>query len=81
MTHFSDNPGKVRVDYFRPSGKWYMTESHDMSGQYHTTDIRQAVEQMLRNAGRWLPHFTIVVLEPYHQYAHPVMIVATGTEN
>lgn len=80
MTHYSDNPGMVRVDYFRPSGKWYMTEAHDMTGYYDTSDPYSAVEQALRDAGRWLPHFTIVVREPYHQYSYPVMIVAKETD-
>lgn len=76
MTHYSNNPGMVRVDYFRPSGNWYMTEAHDMSAYYNVPDIYEAVEQMLRRADRWKPHFTQVVLEPYHKNAYPVMIVA-----
>ena len=39
MTHYNDNPGVVRVDYFKPSGKWYMTEAHDMSDYWDEPDI------------------------------------------
>lgn len=76
MTHYANNPGMVRVDYFKPSGKWYMTEAHDMSGYYNEPDIFLAVEKALRDAGRWKPHFTIVVMEPYHKNAYPIMITA-----
>lgn len=77
MTNYSDNPGMVRVDYFKASGKWYMTEAHDMSDFWdHGLWVGEAVEAALRKAGRWLPHFTIVVLEPYHKNAYPVMFVA-----
>lgn len=72
MTHYADNPGMVRVDYFKDSGKWYMTEAHDMSEFYNEPSIHDAVRKTLERDGRWLPHFTIVVLKPYHQHAHPV---------
>lgn len=32
MTHYSDNPADVRVDFFKPSGKWYTTESVRWTG-------------------------------------------------
>lgn len=34
MTHFSLNPGHVRVDQFKPGGKWYQTFQIDMSNYY-----------------------------------------------
>jgi hypothetical protein len=34
MSHYSDNEGAVRVDFFRESGKWIATESIDMTGFY-----------------------------------------------
>lgn len=76
MTHYTDNPGMVRVDYFKPSGKWYMTEAHDMSDYYNDPDIHRAIEAMLERDGRNLKHFTRVILEPYHQNACPIMLVA-----
>ncbi|MDF2915877.1 MAG: hypothetical protein K0S70_94 [Microbacterium sp.] len=76
MTHYTDNPGMVRVDYYKPGGKWYMTEAHDMSEFYDDSDIHEAVRQMLKKADRYLPHFTIVVQEPYHRNAYPVMLIA-----
>ena len=77
MTNYSDNPGMVRVDFFKPSGKWYMTEALDM---YDFWDCgitpHDAVIAALEKSGRNLTHFTRVVLEPYHRSAYPVMLVA-----
>lgn len=77
MTNYSENPGMVRVDYFKTSGKWYMTEACDMSEFWdHGISPHDAIEAALRKSRRWLPHFTMVVLEPYHKSAYPVMFVA-----
>lgn len=77
MTNYSVNPGNVRVDFFKASGKWYMTEDVDMSefwdfGAYPGG----AVEAALELKGRNLKHFTRVVLEPYHRYSYPVILLA-----
>lgn len=73
------------MDYFKPSGKWYMTEEIDMHGLWDVPDIFAAIREALtrhwrdgrsyerRNAWQ---HFTIIVLEPHHKYAHPVMLKA-----
>lgn len=85
MTHYNDNPGMVRVDYFKPGGKWYMTEAIEMpDAEYSAPNIHEAVRRSLdasrpdREPG-WWSQFTVVVLEPYHQHAHPVMIVAVDS--
>ena len=86
MTHYSENPGMVRVDYFRPSGKWYMTEAVDMSDDWDEPFIHDAVALALgrhwvkshggvERRDRW-QQFTVVVLEPYHRNAYPIMLVA-----
>jgi hypothetical protein len=80
MTHYNDNPGMVRVDYFKESGKWYMTEAHDMSDFYDELSIYTAVEKMLVRDGRYLRHFHILVMEPYHRNAYPVMITSAGND-
>lgn len=77
MTNYSDNPGMVRVDFFNESGKWYMTESVDMSDFWDYGIIpHDAVNAALDAKGRNLKHFTRVVLEPYHKSAYPVMLKA-----
>lgn len=74
MTNYSMNPGRVRVDFFRASGKWYTTHELDMSQVYHYDDIVNAVSTALIEQFGTLPKFNIVVLEPYHVHEHPVMI-------
>lgn len=84
--NYSENSDSVRVDYFKPSGKWYMTEALDMSGYWDEASVYSAVIKSLddawnlRHGGRpsaWR-QFTIVVLEPSHRNAYPVMIPATN---
>lgn len=78
MSNYSDNSGSVKVDFYKPSGKWYMTEAWDMS-QYYTTDITSidAVLKMFEDKGKseMLNRFIVVVDEPYHQHEVPVMLV------
>lgn len=74
---YSNNPGSVRVDFFKPGGKWYMTEDLDMV-RFWDFGIapHEAVEAALEVKGRNLKRFTRVVLKPYHKSAYPVMLVA-----
>lgn len=79
MVNYSNNPGMVRVDFFKTPGKWYMTEAWDMNQFYsYPPGPWEAVEAMLKGTERGqilMPQFTIVVLEPYHKNAYPVMLV------
>lgn len=82
MTNYSDNPGMVRVDFFKPRGKWYMTEAHDMSEEWYTGTPADALAKVLSASRPESPdfwrHFTVVCLEPYHRFEYPVMIVASA---
>lgn len=79
MTHYANTPGSVRFDFYRPSGKWYMTEALDMSDHYNDLDIYQAVKETVE---AWRPgilqEYVIVVAEPYHRDAYPIMLVPQG---
>lgn len=80
MTHYSQHPGMVRVDFYRPSGKWYMTEEMQMDRHYGDLSIYNAVEESIKEAFpdtgmRWLSQFIVVVAEPYHTNAFPVMLM------
>lgn len=82
---YTTDSGMVRVDFFKPSGKWYMTEAIDMSETYNDWDthkcVRLALDESRAGLGPgWWRHFTVVVLKPYSQYAYPIMIVAEDTE-
>lgn len=79
--HYSENPGMCRFEFFKDTGKWYMTEAIDMSDYY--TEMRP-VEGVLK---AWIkrckdlnvePHnnFNIVVSDPYHFAPYPVMLAS-----
>jgi hypothetical protein len=86
---FTTNDSRVRVDFFKPSGKWYGTGSIDMrvhyNGPIHDC-VRQAceAEQALGSRGEWGHTFTpaewlagggsIVCLEPHHEHSHPIIL-------
>lgn len=81
MTHYSNDEGMVRIDRFKPSGKWYDTVAADMTGLYNWTDLSSAVFRAWQEAGggdttsRQLEEgWSIVCLEPYHRHACPIMI-------
>jgi hypothetical protein len=86
---FTTNEGRVRVDFFKPSGKWYGTASVDMSAHFKGVIgdcLREAcvVEAARGEGSEWGHTFTpqdwvadggtIVCLEPYHEHSHPLMI-------
>jgi hypothetical protein len=78
MSNYSENSGSVKVDFYKPSGKWYMTEAWDMTPYYNTdfTSI-DAVVKMFKDKKKseMLNRFIVVVDEPYHKYEVPVMLV------
>jgi hypothetical protein len=80
MPNYSDNPGHVRVDFYKPSGKWYMTEQLTMGDGYNGP-IFDALEAALvrtfgeKRAERLRAQYIIVVQEPYHANAFPLMLL------
>lgn len=77
--NYSNDESMVRVDFFKPSGKWYTTEAIKWTGGYKGVCIHTALSQSLRDAlGDRLSEMDAVCLEPYHEYSHPVMIKNGG---
>lgn len=80
MTHYSDNPADVRVDFFKPSGKWYTTESVRWTGFWEGNKqlIHKAFAQSLRDHFKEKPNrlseMDAICLEPYHEYSHPIQL-------
>ncbi len=83
MSHYSDRPSSVRVDFFRSTGKWYTTEAVEWIG-YSDVLIWDAFEASLRKhmtepdgklrlSGMWA-----VCLDPYHEHGHPLMMRVPG---
>ena len=67
----------IRVDFFKPSGKWYETVSIKWVAPYFASemDIHEGFKRSLRaSIGDRLRGMTAVCLEPYHELAFPLMI-------
>ena len=65
----------VRVDFFKPDGKWYTTEAIQWIG-YRYIDILDAFENSLKESiGNKFSGMTAVCLNPYHEHSHPVSMV------
>ncbi len=69
---YSADESMVRVDFFKPSGKWYDTEAVLWTGRYDG-DIHVAFAKSLRDhlQGR-MKGMDAVCLEPYHEHSHPL---------
>lgn len=79
---YIDDDSMVRVDFFKPGGKWYCTESVRWTGGYGDVEIHAAFAESLRDhlQGR-LDGMVAVCLEPYHAYAHPLMLKDWSDKN
>ncbi|MFW6046657.1 MAG: hypothetical protein ACOCP4_02560 [Candidatus Woesearchaeota archaeon] len=76
--NYSNEPYMVRVDIFKPSGKWYQTIAVNFQGLYEEPLIHNQIEKGLEGYGWNIKShkgWKVVVLEPYHQHSHPVMII------
>lgn len=81
MGHYSDDAHSVRVDFFKPSGKWYTTEAVRWL-DYEEKDIFKAFRDSLLAAGIHLRlvGMTAVCLEPHHKHGYPLMLVVPDAE-
>ena len=81
---YSANPAMVRVDFFKPSGKWYTTEAVLWTGEWegHLQLIHDAFKQSLRDHFKDQPNrlsdMDAICIHPYHQYEHPIQIKSGG---
>jgi hypothetical protein len=77
---YSSDEQMVRVDFFKPSGKWVATEA--MRWHSYRGDIHTAFEESLRAEFPWndgsgkirYGGLTAVCLAPYHEHSHPIMM-------
>ena len=77
---YSSDESSVRVDFFKPSGKWYATEAVKWitKGEWGTGYIVDEFEESLRehfkdNLNRY-SDMDAVCLEPYHAMPYPLML-------
>lgn len=65
----------VRVDFFKESGKWHSTEAVSFDGLDWKEHFWETIYTALnRHLGDRLNEMTAVILHPYHQCEHPVML-------
>ena len=77
MTNYSDDPERCRVDFFKPSGKWYST--HTVTFKYDAPDIHAGFRTALNIAiGNTLIGMQAICLEPYHKFSHPISLIWEG---
>jgi hypothetical protein len=78
--HYSKESNHCRIDFFKPSGKWYTTEEVVFARDYYKHyDIHMSLRQALRLLfKRKFVGMTVVCLEPYHQNSHPIKLVWEG---
>ena len=74
MSNYSTNDNSVRVDVFKPSGKW--CTSIEMLDAKYTGCIHKSVKEAFKNNfGNGFKGMTAVCLETCHESSHPVMFV------
>ena len=78
MSHFSNDPGHVRVDFFKQSGKWYTTEQVEMKDwKGKECTIHEALVNALdrlENGDPYCRGMQVICLDPYHEHSHPICI-------
>jgi len=74
---YHQNDSMVRVDIFRPSGKWYETIAIDMEEFYDHSYAKDAVEiaTVKKRGAPLVPGWIYVCTEPYHKNAHPILLI------
>lgn len=82
MSNYSPDEDMVRVDFFKPSGKWYCTEAVKWTGGWPKDNLigeafRKSLKDHFGGQNRMLG-MDVVCLEPYHEMAHPLMIKNLG---
>jgi hypothetical protein len=71
--NFTTDPRSVRVDIFKPGGKWQETIS--MTWLNYEGDMHEIFVRSLRAAlGARYEGSTMVCLAPHHEHEHPMML-------
>ena len=86
MGHYSNSADMVRVDFFRPSGKWYCTEAVKWTGEYergllHREFAKSLHDHLYTGGVKRLAGMQAICLEPFHQHSHPIILMVDEIEN
>jgi len=68
---FALNPQQVRVDFFKPSGKWYTTEV--LLWTEYEGYIVDIFHDLLDIQFSNYYDYTAVCLHPYHEHSYPLI--------
>lgn len=74
---FTTEEYMVRVDFFKPSGKWYTTEAVEWTGDFHGIigeEFAKSLRVHFRDHPTRLAGMTAVCLHPFHAHPFPFMI-------
>ena len=79
MSNYSQSPADCRVDFFKPSGKWYTTEVVKfVPGTYERSGwlaLMMSLDAMgIGNPGGRFLGMSAVCLTPYVGFSYPVMV-------
>ena len=78
---YSEDPRMVRVDFFKPSGKWYTTKDVKWTGSWEKSLVEEEFAVSLlahlkteASEELRLRDMVAVCLEPYHTHEYPVSV-------
>ena len=87
---YSEDPAMVRVDFFKPSGKWYTTEAAKWTGKYRKDPDKDATEDdgwdilkqfakslrdhLNKDGKQRMTEMTAVCIHPYHENEYPIIL-------
>lgn len=73
---YSEDDSMIRVDFFKPSGKWCCTEAVKWTELYREGYLPDLFAIVVANhlGTRIDDDHLAVCLEPFHVHAHPLMI-------
>ena len=79
MSNYSNDPADCRVDFWKPSGKWYDTETlrwDDAGWGKEPEPIHTQMRRLLKEQFGCRCHgMRVTCLEPYHEFSHPISVV------
>ncbi|UCE99957.1 MAG: hypothetical protein JSV82_02510 [Planctomycetota bacterium] len=81
---YSEDSSMVRVDFFKPGGKWYTTEAVKWSGEWEGKkglihdEFAKSLRDHFADRPDRLSDMDAVCLHPYHEHTHPIQIKAGG---
>jgi hypothetical protein len=76
--NYTNDTHMCRVEVFKPSGKWYMTEAVSFEGLYHDVDgYRKGIDRHFRGRanGMWAVCFDFY---SENEFPHMIQISASG---